>query len=68
MFNCNMIVAALQKSVNEKPTFNFEMRIDVDQSYTPAKTIVLNSAYVQRLDFCTEFMSVCAILAADVCH
>src|SRR6516225_9580594 len=49
MFNCNMIVAAPQKSMNEKPTFNFGMRIDVDQSYTPAKTIVLNSAYVQRL-------------------
>src|SRR5215469_9237444 len=30
--------------------------------------IVLNPAYVQRLDFCTEFLSVCAILAADVCH
>src|SRR5215471_16244491 len=27
-----------------------------------------NPAYVQRLDFCTEFLSVCAILAADVCH
>jgi hypothetical protein len=39
----------------EKPTFNFAMRIDVDQSYNPAKTITLNSAYVQRLDFCTEF-------------
>jgi len=23
MFNCNMIVAAPQKSMNEKPTFNF---------------------------------------------
>ena len=65
---CNTIVAAPRKSNNEKPTFNFAMRIDVDQSYNPAKTIVLNSAYVQRLDFCTEFLSVCAILAADVCH
>ena len=52
---CNTIVAAPRKSNNEKPTFNFAMRIDVDQSYNPAKTITLNSAYVQRLDFCTEF-------------
>jgi hypothetical protein len=32
-----MIVAAPQKSMNEKPTFNFGMRIDVDQSYTQQK-------------------------------
>jgi hypothetical protein len=31
MFNCDMIVAAPQKSTYEKPTFNFAMRIDVDQ-------------------------------------
>jgi hypothetical protein len=37
MFNCNMIVAAPQKSTNEKPTFNFAMWIDVDQFYNPAK-------------------------------
>jgi len=37
MFNCNMIVAAPQKSMNEKPTFNFGMRIDVDQSCTQQK-------------------------------
>jgi hypothetical protein len=64
----NMIVAVPQKSTNEKPAFNFAMRIDVDQSHNPAKTIVLDPAYVQRLDFCTEILSVCAILAADVCH
>jgi hypothetical protein len=50
MFNYNMIVAAPQKSTNEKPTFNFAIRIDVDQFYNPAQTIVLNQAYVQRLD------------------
>jgi hypothetical protein len=35
--HCNMIVAVRQKINNKKPTLNFAVRIDVDQSYNPAK-------------------------------
>jgi hypothetical protein len=55
-----MIVAAPQKSTNEKPTFNFAMRIDVDQSYNPAKTIVLNPGIRSEARFVAPRFWVCA--------